>query len=162
MYNAKNLKPRIFLSETHVECPVRECLHQVVRQRLVFRRKTEFQCPQHKIFISPSTFEYSNYLDNLLWKEVEDLELLRKIMVVKRESRMARDNSEDALSWNVFRFLEKTGNLSSFLSLMTGTDIRDIEVIYWSYSLYSYRAWPELIVARQEFGEEKQRGSEPI
>ena len=33
-------------------------------------------------------------LDNLLWKESPDLELLEKIRTVKRESRMSRDNYE--------------------------------------------------------------------
>src|SRR3989339_1726901 len=161
MYDARNLKPRISVSETRVECPVKGCLHQVTRQRSVFRRKSEFQCPQHKIFISPSTFEYPIYLDNLLWKDNADIDLLKEIKKVKRESRMARDNSEDALSWNVFRYLEKTGNLSSYLSLTTETDIRDAEIIYWSYSQRSKGSWPALDAARDEFGETRQRGSEP-
>ena len=53
---------------------------------------------------------------------------------VKRESQMARDNSKDAVSWNVFRFLERNNLIEDFLSLITCLYIESSEVIYWSYS----------------------------
>lgn len=78
--------------------------NKVVKQTNHFRTKPEFKCPDHGIFISPSTSEYDCECRNVLWKD--DHNLLTDVKKVKRESRMARERSEDALSWNVFRYLE--------------------------------------------------------
>ncbi|MGE0083710.1 MAG: hypothetical protein AB7S75_04755 [Desulfococcaceae bacterium] len=87
--------------------------------------------------------------------------MLQNIKTVKRESRIARDNSEDALTWNVFRYLDKTCRLSEVLSHITGKPLANSELIYWSYLPRSENTWTELASARQEFGEELQRSSEP-
>lgn len=161
MLGAEELKEKIEITETTVECPVRGCSEKVERQRVDFYKDDKFKCPKHNIFISPSTFEYSSELDNLLWKEMPDLELLKKIRPVKRESRMARDNSEDAVSWNVFRFLERNNLIEGFQSLIIGTALKSPDVIYWSYSQKENTSWSELNKARKEFGEEIKRSSEP-
>jgi len=161
MLGVEELKERIEITKTTVECPVKGCSEKVERQRVVFKKEDRFKCPKHNIFISPSTFEYPSELDNLLWKERPDLDLLEKIRTVKRESRMARDNSEDAVSWNVFRFLEKNNLIEGLLSLITGTALKSSEVIYWSYSQKENTRWSELNKARKEFGEEIERSSEP-
>jgi hypothetical protein len=161
MYNARTLKPHILLSETQVECPVKGCSQKVTRQRRFFRTAPQFQCPEHRIYISPSTFEYPTKLDNLLWQDRQDVLLLENIMRNKRESRMARDNSEDALSWNVFRYLDKEGYLSMILSYIIGRDLGKLQLVYWSYSSSFQSVWPDLAAARREFGEQPQRSSEP-
>ena len=162
MYDARNLKTKIVVSETQVECPVVNCPQKVVRQRSIFRREQQFQCPDHKIYISPSTFEYPSELDNLLWKDATDIALFEGVKKVKRESRIARDNSEDALTWNAFRYFEKTGYVSKFLSDIIGVSLpADTDLIYWSYSQRFNDVWPELANARQEFGERVERSSEP-
>ena len=161
MYGANDLKASITVTETSVECPVKGCPEKVERQRKVFKCDPQFQCPKHQIYISPSTFEYPSKLDNLLWKDKEDQALLQAIRSVKRESRMARDNSEDAVSWNVFRYLEKTNQLSDAMSSFIGSPITNSEVIYWSYSQNVCGIWPKLIEACKEFGEHLARRSEP-
>lgn len=159
----EELKKEIKITEKTVECPVEGCSVTVERQREVFKTEERFRCPKHDIFISPSPFEYSSKLDNLLWKEKPDLDLLEKIKTTKRESRMARDNSEDAVTWNVFRFLERNNLIEGFLSLLIGEGLKSSEVIYWSYSQKENKdtCWSELKKAREEFGEEVKRGSEP-
>ncbi len=161
MLGVEELKERIEITEATVECPVKGCSVKVERQRTFFRNEDRFMCPEHKIFISPTTFEYSDELDNLLWREKSDLELLQGIRTVKRESRMARDNSEDALSWNVFRFLERNNLIEDFLGSIVGAPLKSSEVIYWSYSQKENTSWSELNRARKEFGEEIKRSSEP-
>lgn len=70
-----------------------------------------------------------------MWKDPTDLNLLEnKIKGVKRESRMGRDNSEDALSWNVFRYLEKVGIVGDFIKGTLGVPITNPEMVYWSFS----------------------------
>lgn len=161
MFGMKELKPSIEINETSVECLVKDCSEKVERQRKVFKKEDRFKCPKHNIFISPSTFEYPSELDNLLWKESPDLELLEKIRTVKRESRMARDNSEDAVTWNVFRFLERNKLLSGLLAKLRNLPVNTPEIIYWSYSQSQQGAWSELAKARSEFGESPKRSSEP-
>jgi hypothetical protein len=161
MFGANDLKPQIQVGDTRVECPVSGCLETVQRQRTSFKREPSFQRQKHKIYISPSTFEYANEADNLLWTNSDDLALLQSIKLAKRESRKAREKSEDAVTWNVFRFLEKTAELPRFLSTLAGLTITNPEVIYWSYCPTNMKCWPYLSQARIEFGETPQRGSEP-
>jgi len=161
MFGIDELKENIEITETTVECPVKNCNQKVKRQRIVFKREERFKCPTHGIYISPSTFEYRNELDNLLWTDENDLNLLNSIKAVKRESRISRDNSEDAVTWNVFRFLERNSLISGFLNSIAGLHLKSSEVIYWSYSQKEDKVLSELNKARREFGEIIKRGSEP-
>ena len=161
MFGASDLKSAIKVTGTSVECPVRDCKTFVPRQRRTFQCSKDFFCPKHGIYISPSTFEYNTYTDNLLWKDETDLDLLRRIDLVKRESRIARDNSEDALTWNVFRFLQKENLLSNYLSKFSNIEERNLEVMYWSYSQPELTAWSKLVQARKEFERNPAKGSEP-
>jgi hypothetical protein len=161
MFGASDLKSEIEVTEISVECPVRDCETIVPRQRGKFQRSKDFFCPKHGIYISPSTFEYCTYTDNLLWKDETDLDLLRRIAIAKRESRIAHDNSEDALTWSVFRFLEKENLLSNYLSKLSNIEERNLEVMYWSYSQSELTAWSKLVQARQEFERNPAKGSEP-
>ncbi len=161
MLGIEELKDSIEITETTVACPVKGCSEKVERQREVFKREERFKCPKHNIYISPTTFEYQSELDNLLWKDKDDLDLLKKIKTVKRESRIARDNSEDAVTWNVFRFLERNNLIESTLSTIIDFALKSSEVIYWSYSQGENSSWSELNKGREEFGEEIKRSSEP-
>ena len=161
MYTLQSLKPILTVTDATVGCPVIGCDHVVKRQRSTFKTTPEFLCSAHGIYISPSTFEYKNVQDNLLWKAPEDTNDLESIMAVKRESRMARDNSEDAVTWNFFRYLEKTGLADSWLTNLAGSLVKNSRIIYWSYDHACSDTWPVLVRAREEFGELPQQGSEP-
>ena len=62
----KKLKEKTEITKTTIECPVKDCNVKVERQRKVFVKEDRFKCPKHKIFISPSTFEYFDEADNFL------------------------------------------------------------------------------------------------
>jgi hypothetical protein len=161
MYGMEELKKWIEKTETRVECPVEGCSEKVERQRVSFTTESKFKCPVHNIYISPSTFEYQSELDNLLWKDKVDLDLFEKIKLVKRESRIARERSEDAVSWNVFRFLEKQNLICDFLQKVAGISEDNAEVIYWSYSQSQHGTWFMLNEGRKEFELRPSKGSEP-
>lgn len=161
MLGINDLKDKIVITENKVECPVKGCYEFVERQRNVFRREKKFQCPRHKIYISPSTFEYETEQDNLLLFDNADKDLFAQIKKVKRESRIARDNSEDALTWNVFRFLEKQEMIPNLLSHLPSLKSNEAELILWSYSPEERTSWDLLNKAMIEFGETIARGSEP-
>jgi hypothetical protein len=165
MYGLSNLKNSISVNEETVECPVKGCKRLVPRQRRLFRQLAEFKCPEHGIFISPSTFEYENRLENILWTSSEDQNLLfNGIFSVKRETeRIARDNSEDAVTWNVFRYLEKQNLLAGLLSSLVGSKVECCEVIYWTYcqTQPNKGCWYPLQQVREEFELNPAKGSEP-
>ena len=161
MYDIHGLKDQIEITETTVECPVIGCDQKIERQRIVFKREDRFKCPEHNIYISPSTFGYQNDMDNMLWTDDNDMTLFNQIKQVKRESRIAQDNSEDAVSWNVFRYLERNDLTSAFLQDVLGIDESNTEIIYWSYSQSERGVWSLLKKGREEFELRPSKGSEP-
>ncbi len=112
MHGLADLKQRIECTEDTVPCPVRDCSQAVPRQHKKFSISDKFCCPDHGICISASTFVYADMWDNMLWRDTHDRQLWSNITQpgIKRESRIAYDNSEDAVSWNVLRYVE-TANL---------------------------------------------------
>jgi len=160
MLDAATLKPTIKITADRVECPVKGCTVEVERQRRRFRLEPDFRCPVHRIYVSPSTFQYSCVADNLLWKDAAETELLSDIMSAKRESRMARDNSEDALTWNIFRYLERNNQMPGLLSFLIGRPVPQVDLVYWSYSPKAGGVWPEWAQAREEFELRPGLGSE--
>ena len=64
------------------------------------------------------------------------------------------ENSEDALTWNVFRSLQEAGRLKDAARLGTGLDLPDEPRLYlWGLSLSDDRLepWPLLVEARRQF-----------
>jgi len=164
MYGWNNLKKAIAVTATTVECPVLGCGNTVERQRKTLLKETRFTCPVHRICISPSTFEYPDERDNMLWTSEADMRLWNCIKAkgVKRESRMARDNSEDALTWNVFRYLEANGLIGGFIDSLAGERLsQKPRVVYWSYCQSNRKPFPLLVDAASTFGEHVDRRSEP-
>lgn len=74
---------------------------------------------------------------------------------------MARDRSEDAVSWNVFRYLENSGRLVGWLNSATAGNASDARVHYWSFDSRVNSTWEPLAKARVAFRELEGRGSEP-
>lgn len=176
MFGFQELKKRIEVEQDTVECPVIRCENRVKRMTKGVPRSLDahleqgkdakgqfgqYLCARHNIYITPSTFIYNDLSDNLLWYAL-DKELLGRIMKVKRvRAQLHHDNSEDAVTWNVFRFLERNRLLATFLGRFHNGSLDDLEVIYWSYSPSQRDVWSELEKARAEFGETPQRASEP-
>ena len=144
MYSLHDLKPRSEVTQSTVCCPVLGCSRVVPQQVKVFRKSSEFFCPEHRIYIGSTTFEYEDEADNLLWSSSTDRSLLLDIRRVKRESRIARERSEDAVSWNVFRGLEHTGQLSPWLTSVIGSAQSNPDVHYWSFDQTVMKIWPPL------------------
>lgn len=88
-----------------------------------------------------------------------------KIKLAKRECRISRERSEDALTWNVFRYLNKQKYIHSFIKEKLEFDIVNPELILWSFSekeMVNRRGiLKELADARQQFGEKENRSTEP-
>lgn len=161
MLGFDDLRPVRIIEDDSVQCPVRGCPTSVPVQRRTFRRSPEFFCHTHRVYVGRSTFEYERDADNLLSHRPEDQALLAAIAPFKRESRMARERSEDALTWNVFRHLETSSRLTPWLSAVTGRKTSAAVVHYWSFEVSTGDTWAPLAEARAAFGELDGRGSEP-
>jgi hypothetical protein len=118
-------------------------------------RSRQFFCEACNIYISPSTFEYEDEKDNLLWNDPDDSSLLAAVKASKAEvQRLTRERSEDAVSWNVFRYFHRTGRLSEILRhLVGGIEPSSVETVFWSYSDILKAPWSPLLEARVMFGE---------
>ncbi|MHB8132447.1 MAG: PGN_0703 family putative restriction endonuclease [Mobilitalea sp.] len=161
MYKYSDLKETLRIDDKSVECPILGCSTIVKRQRHSFKCLPEYYCNEHDIFISPTTFQYRNESSNIIITTNEEMNLLKLIKDCKRESRISRERSEDALTWNVFRYLEKSNQLSIFLEQTFNDNSSIIDTVFWSHSLAEGKIWTKLIEARNEFGEDLNKGSEP-
>lgn len=148
-----------------IECPCIGCDTKVLlrtsqKQRL---NSPEFHCSRDHIYIAKSTFEYEDKFDNLLWKDAADRALLARIGVGKQDDRMGRETSEDAVTWNVFRYLETSDLLGPWLASLTGSPVGKTSITYWSYSDEPgvQGVWSGLANARETFSERKDHPSEP-
>jgi Holliday junction resolvase-like predicted endonuclease len=166
LYGWDNLKKEIIIENNKVTCPVQNCQEKFDKMikyghNLQSNKKNiqKYLCKNHNIYISPSTFRYDNVLDNILWKK--DFKVLFKSENVKKRffDQFDHDNSEDSLSYNIFRFIEKYDLLSDCLSKLINSKISNPEIMYWSYSQTEQKTWSELQDARIEF--ETRQGSEP-
>ncbi len=175
MFEFEKLKENIEKRNGTIACPVCGCNTKVKimnRQALnslkshlgkeTSRKNFEqYFCKRHKIYITPSTFIYENYKDNLLWYN-EDEHLIKEIIKGKRvKEQLYHSNSEDAVSWNIFRFLEKNNMICDFLEKKFNIIEENPEVIYWSYSQKEKGLWKPLKEAREEFELRLAKGSEP-
>jgi len=146
----KQIRP---IEGEQVQCPINGCKKKVPRRHRGDRiNDKRFLCPKHPIFISPSTFAYKEEKDNFLWNDEEESAFLNKIKGVKRETRrLGHENSEDAVTWNVFRYLERNNLLESYLTEISGKHQLNPEVIYWTYSKNEGRVWTPLENAWEKF-----------
>jgi hypothetical protein len=161
MYNRTTLKEKVTHTDEWVECPVKDCSQQVPRQKKTFKTTDVYLCPTHNIFLSPTTFEYTDYTMNLISKDPEDIQLLKTILKKKRENRLARSNSEDAVTWNMFRYLETNNLLEGYLESIGVYNAWNPKIHYWCYDEESENTYSLLLKARNTFGEKPSRGSEP-
>lgn len=176
MFGLGELKKKIEVEGDTIVCPVIGCQNRVekmikgvLKSLDAYLEKGEsdkgqfdqYLCREHRIYITPTAFIYKDLRNNSLWYDA-DKDLLDEIIVAKRiKAQLHHDNSEDAVTWNVFRFLERTKLLSGFLEGLHNSSVKNPEVIYWSYSQSQQTVWNELKRARKEFKESSQRSSEP-
>lgn len=156
MFGLADLKPEFRMTGIDIQCPVRGCDSIVTRARKGdVLRSRQFFCEKCNIFISPSTFEYKDEKDNLLWNDADDSSLLAALKANKAEvKRLTRERSEDAVSWNVFRYFHRSGRICEMLRHFDGgVEPSSVETVFWSYSDIIKAPWSPLLEARVMFGE---------
>jgi hypothetical protein len=104
--------------------------------------------------VSGSTYSYPQTRRNIIASA--DLFATRLIgHPFKYEShRLGQENSEDALTWNVFRSLQEAGELHEIARWITGQDIPTEPFLFlWGIGLHqdTFKPWDLLIEARERF-----------
>lgn len=157
-FGVSDLDPEVNLqlgSPRQVRCYVKGCQH-VVR---VPRRKDDGEaCPIHGIrchfSMNAATYSYLDVRRNIIVSP--DLFATRVVgHPFKYEShRFGLENSEDALTWNVFRSLQEACCLQEVARWITGLDVdAEPDLLLWGIRLTddSFEPWNLLVAARNRF-----------
>jgi hypothetical protein len=75
---------------------------------------------------------YDEPYRNLLWTDAEDQERLTAILRGKRESRMGHEHSEDAVTWNVFRFFERHRCVAPAMRTICPCPAEEPLTVFWT------------------------------
>jgi hypothetical protein len=157
MYLAKDLKQIRYATDDEVPCPVESCSKKVKRR---MSNKGGFEnmdyfCENCGIYVTPTTFVQKNWEDNILWND--DLDKLRLLKEKKTEGRrFGHEVSEDAVTWNIFRYMEKNQRLGRYISKLTGTPAKNLELFYWGIDGCG-NCWEPLAKARNAFEPHNQK-----
>ena len=96
-------------------------------------------CPPHHIAVHPTrphgfTYVYNKQWrnQNLLWADADDQARLEAILRGKRESRMGHEHSEDAVTWNVFRFFERYGCIAPAIRTIFPCPAEEPLTVFWT------------------------------
>lgn len=157
-YGVPDLDPSVVVhpyDPDRVRCYVRGCQHFLRRPTRQARGEL---CPDHGIYCHYSrygaTYSYRDVRRNI----IASPDLFAQRIVghpFKYEShRLGSENSEDALSWNVFRSLQESGLLAAVAKLMTGEDHpQEPDLYLWGIRVSddSFEPWDLLIAARERF-----------
>ncbi|GAB4243915.1 MAG: hypothetical protein Kow00129_03320 [Thermoleophilia bacterium] len=155
------LKPSVPLAEVRVSCPVRGCRVEVPYQEFPARATREYQCPVHRIYLAAGSFRYERETDNLLWAGRDSLNLLNTVRASLRGMSLGFDLSEEAVTWNVFGWLDRAGLLAELLEGWSERSVLGAEAWYWGYSRVLDAVPPALRRARIALGEDETNGDLP-
>jgi hypothetical protein len=105
-------------------CPVRGCVEAS-------------PCRTHHIAVHPTrprglTYVYDDPWQNLLWADADDRARLTAILHGKRESRMGHEHSEDAITWNVFRFFERNDCIAPAIRTICPCPESEPLTVFWT------------------------------
>ncbi|MDK2821638.1 MAG: hypothetical protein PWP31_1603 [Clostridia bacterium] len=170
MLDRHTIKPMRPVGINGVSCPVKGCGHIVPymdREGVNLDNDEEdltaYICPYHNIYILPSTYSYVNPETSILWKNDLDKAAIDKLLKLSNGKRtwkqIAKETNADALAWNTFRYLQRTGRIDEFLEKLLPNFRRPLgnkeetKIIYWSIDLDNGSEWEPLKRVRVKLGQ---------
>jgi len=153
-YGVDELDPsRVQIVRGLARCPVRGCFHSLVPPTR--KGGTGDVCPDHGIRVhSSSTYSYADYRRNLIVDADYFHQRIHRNPFKWETNRFGQERSEDAVSWNVFRSLQRHGLLHQVVRLATGIEEqREPKLLLWGLELSerSVEPWDLLIAGRERF-----------
>jgi hypothetical protein len=136
-----------------VKCYVRGCDRWLAPPRRGFRGDV---CPIHQIRCHISghrgTFSYVDPVRNIIAGEKVFADHILGHPFKFESHRLGSEKSEDALTWNVFRFLYEQKELARVAELFTGErHLEEPQLFLWGIAMDNFRPWSLLIQARERF-----------
>jgi hypothetical protein len=138
-----------------VRCYIRDCTEMLRPPTRGFRGDT---CPKHGIRTHCSgnsvTYTYARAERNIIASPALFKHKLRGHPDKFETHRFGYENSEDALTWNVFRSLQEVGCLHEIARYITGLDTHEEPTLYlWGLRMSddSLELWDLLTAARNHF-----------
>lgn len=155
-YGTAELNPEIVTTGQPaqlVKCYVRGCSRWLAPPRRSFRGDI---CPVHKIRCHVSgnngTYSYVDPARNIIAGTKVFADHILGHPFKFESHRLGSEKSEDALTWNVFRFLYEHKQLARVAELFTGERHgTEPQLFLWGIAIDSFRPWPLLIKARDRF-----------
>jgi hypothetical protein len=109
-------------------CPVRSC--KAAPQHHQMGKRIQLLCPDHGIEIRSKTFVYEDPLCNIRFERDYFASNIWKNKLKAETHRFGNENSEDALTWNVFAALARRRMLSALSKSLSQIDIHDEPELY--------------------------------
>jgi hypothetical protein len=135
-----------------IRCYVRGCTELL---RPPARNFVADFCPVHGIRChSSGTYSYADIRRNIIIAPDLFITGIAQNPLKFDRTRLGYENSEDALTWNVFRTLQECGLLHVVARMITALEIREEPRLYlWGLSISDdkFEPWDLLIAARQRF-----------
>lgn len=111
-------------------CPVRGCNAEL--QTPSNGKRLPLYCPDHGIKIHTKTFKYNNPLRNIRFEPDYFRQRILGNPFKAETYHLKSENSEDALTWNVFTSLAKAGRLAALASSLAQVDVnKEPELYLW-------------------------------
>lgn len=137
-----------------LKCVVKGCSHWLQPPSRKPKHKGE-ACPDHAIRVhSGGTYSYVDYQRNLIVDADYFAEQIRGHPFKVESHRFGQERSEDAVSWNVFRSLQRAGLLHKVAELCTGRSVpQEPRLFLWGLELTDdgVEVWDLLVRARERF-----------
>jgi len=143
-------------------CHIKGCDTRVKKPSRNTPYSKDSLCSKHGIYVHTKTYIYQDPLRNLLWHESEDTSLFAKVTKNKRDQRFGHENSEDALTWNIFRAFHREKRLHNLVDILVPNIKPLVEplIFYWA-SKENGALWEQFEQSSDHFNEESQRRTEP-
>jgi len=109
-------------------CPVRGC--HATLQSSGDGKTFPLRCPDHEIKIHTKTFGYGDPLRNILFERNYFNQNIRNNPNKSETHRLGYENSEDALTWNVFSQLARTDRLTELASHLAQVELKSRPTLY--------------------------------
>lgn len=148
-------KDEACIRDNQIICCIEGCKHWLKQRHS--KAPKDF-CPDHQISLSPATYVHRQATQNLIVQP----QLFDQIK--KTESRLTNENSEDALSWNVFVGMWALSGLGQTFTQITKQKAQSEPELYlWGNRIRPDKCfrWPNLIKAQKELEPGKGTKTEP-
>jgi hypothetical protein len=157
-FGSQDLDPAVQVDSldcNKVRCFVRGCQHLVRRPT---RHAEGEACPRHGIYCHYSygrpTYRFADVRRNIIASPDLFAQRIVNHPFKFDSNRMGAENSEDALTWNVFRSIAEMKQLATVASQLLGeTSTQPPRLYLWGIRVDddSFQPWDLLIAARQQF-----------